>query len=220
MTFPFVALADPVPVAESGLPDVQAGLEEFVAEGAPWPQDDWLVLTRSDEQVVLIYVDADTVGFMSFRADGAAWEWDGSSLNDSCELRTALPADVGEVEWRLDPAFPQPDADTRVLHVLATERVCASGEPMGDRLIGPQIVDTEDSVLIAFAATPPPGDEQTCPGNPPAAVTVDLPAPLGERTLRDGRLITTNLAELMGVVPVSTPPGTSSINTPLPVPTT
>ena len=91
-----------------------------------------------------------------------------------------------------------------MVHLLATERECASGEPMGDRLRGPQVVETEDAVLIAFAATLQDGDEE-CPGNPAAAVTVELPAPLGERTLRYGRLITTDLTELIDSNPDSTP---------------
>jgi len=163
------------------------------------------VLSRSDEQVLIVYVDADSVGFMWFRSTGEGWKWEGSSLDDNCNLRTALPVGLGEVEWRLDPAFPSPDADTSVVHLLATERECASGEPMGDRLVGPQVVETDESVLIAFAATLQDGDE-VCPGNPEAAVSVELPAPLGERTLRDGRLITTDLTELIGTRPNSAPP--------------
>jgi hypothetical protein len=155
-TFPFSALADAVPVADSGLPEVQAALDQALSEaGLPWPQDDWLVLSRSDEQVLVIYVDADTVGFMDFGFRGRRLESEGGSLGDRCTLRTAMPAGLGEVEWQLDPAFSPPDADTTALHLLATERDCASGEPMGDRMLGPQIVETDDSVLIAFAATPP-----------------------------------------------------------------
>ena len=59
---------------------------------------------------------------------------------------------------------------------------------MGDRLLGPQVVETDDEVRIVFASIPLIGD-QNCPGNPPAAVTVVLDQPLGDRELLDGLLI-------------------------------
>jgi hypothetical protein len=215
-TFPFSALADPVPIEDSGLVKIKAELDQSISEaGDPWPQKGWLVLDQSDKRVLLVYVDAETVGFMVFRSTRKGWEWEGSSLNDRCRLRSAMPAGLGEVDWRFDPAFPRPDRDTTVVHLLVTERGCASGQPMGDRLRGPQVVATDDSVLIAFAATPPEGNEQTCPGNPSAAVTVELPAPLGERTIRDGRLIASDLAELIETEPSATPTQSPSTARPL-----
>jgi hypothetical protein len=38
------------------------------------------------------------------------------------------------------------------------------------------------AVRITFAAEPPPAD-QSCPGNPEASATVELPAPIGDREI-------------------------------------
>ncbi len=67
---------------------------------------------------------------------------------------------------------------------------------MGDRLLGPEIVETADAVLISFAAIAQYTDQE-CPGNPWAPVEVRLSEPLGERALRDG-LVVGDLARLLG----------------------
>ena len=204
-TFRLSALRHLVPVSERKLPGVQTGLQDFLADaGAPWPQTGWMVLTRSDEHVELIYVDGDNVGFMSFHSTAAGWKWDGSSLNDRCVLRTALPTGLGEVKWWLDRHFARPNADTTIVHVLVTEQECASGKPMRGRLRGPQIVETKETVLVAFAAAIQRG-AQTCPGNPATAATVRLSHPLGDRKLRDGRIITRDLAKLITTAPATAP---------------
>lgn len=97
------------------------------------------------------------------------------------------PLGLGEVTWELDPAFPAPGPSDTDIHVLATETACASGREMGDALRGPQIVETETEVLIAFAVESVVGGAD-CQGNPPTPVTVTLSAPLGERELRNGAL--------------------------------
>lgn len=126
-------------------------------------------------------------------------------------VRAARSLGVGTVIWaiasgcgatdapravQIDPAFARPDVNTTVLHLLVTERACASGRPMGDRLLGPQIVEIVDAVLIAFAAIPQ-GGGQDCQENPEAPVTVELASPLGERTLRDGRRIAIDITQLI-----------------------
>jgi len=202
--FRLVALRHLAPVDERKLPGVQAGLQDFLADVGPWPQTGWMVLTRSDVHVELIYVDSDNVGFMSFHSTAAGWKWDGASLRDRCVLRTALPTGLGEVNWRLDRHFARPNADTTVVHVLVTEQECASGKPMGGRLRGPQIVETKETVLVAFAAAIQRG-AQACPGNPATAATVRLSHPLGDRKLRDGRIITRDLAKLVTTAPTIAP---------------
>ena len=55
----------------------------------------------------------------------------------------------------------------------------------GRRSQGPQVIETEDAVLLAFAVVPIAGTA-TCPDNPSTAVTVKLSAPLGRRWVYDG----------------------------------
>jgi len=56
---------------------------------------------------------------------------------------------------------------------------------MGERLKGPQVRESAEQVLIAFAAVSLVGGA-TCPGNPSEAVAIELDAPLGDRSLLDG----------------------------------
>ena len=57
---------------------------------------------------------------------------------------------------------------------------------MGDAFRGPQVVETDTSVLVAFAVVPPVALTVTCQGNPSTPVTVELSQPLGHRTIYDG----------------------------------
>jgi hypothetical protein len=68
---------------------------------------------------------------------------------------------------------------------------------MGDRLLGPQVIETHSEVLIAFAAIPRTGSQE-CPSNLVEDVTLTLSAPLGDRHIRDGLVVPINLAERLG----------------------
>ena len=67
-----------------------------------------------------------------------------------------------------------------------TERECASGKSSEGRVVGPDILEVGDEVLVTFAVRPLGGDMQSCPGNPVTRVAVDLGSPLGDRQLLDG----------------------------------
>lgn len=92
-----------------------------------------------------------------------------------CDVRLMLPSGVGEVEWMLDPGAPTPVPSSTEIQVLVTERGCAGGQEMGERSLGPQVVETDDVVRIAVGVIPQAGS-QDCPGNPstpPARASVD-----------------------------------------------
>jgi hypothetical protein len=52
--------------------------------------------------------------------------------------------------------------------------------------MGPEVAETPDQVVVAFAARPLEAGDYTCPGNPPSAATISLSEPLGTRPLLDG----------------------------------
>ena len=71
------------------------------------------------------------------------------------------------------------------------ELACAGGAPPAEeRLIGPEVDEQPDAVVVAVAvALPPPREDgryQTCPGSPPVEVTIELDEPLGDRPVLDG----------------------------------
>ena len=197
-------------------PEVDEAVNEFLqsGEGGFWPQDGWQVVTISNSEVYVIVLqteeqareDAEArdleVSFDQGFGDGiddsilfsaqnvelteGSWRWAGSVSGEGCELESVLPSNLNRVEWILDPASPDPISDSTTVNLLATERECASGQPMGDRLLPPTVVETDEAVLITMAATPPPGDAFTCQGNPSQPVTVNLASALGDRELLEG----------------------------------
>lgn len=188
-TFPLAALADPTPIdaVDDGL---RAVLDGWLAndEGASWPQTGWVLLYDDGETAQFAAVSDEGVSFVGAEMGANGWIWSGASGSGLCDVRTSLPDGLGLVEWELDPAFPVPDADATEIHVLATERACTSATPMGDRLLGPDVVETDAAVLVTFAAIPLTGD-QDCPGNPSTPVTITLDASLGDRDLVDGMVV-------------------------------
>jgi hypothetical protein len=103
-----------------------------------------------------------------------------------CQPQRVLPPGLGEASWTLDPTEPRPGADTQTFTALVTERDCASGQSSEGRVVGPDILELDNEVLVTFAVRPLGGDMQSCPGNPVTRVQVDLGSALGDRQLLDG----------------------------------
>lgn len=182
-------LENPTPVTDID-PGLRSVLDDWLAtaEGQYWPQDGWVLLHATDERASFVHISDDQVSAIDAEMGANGWIWTGASGGGNCDVLLSLPAGVGEVEWVLDPDAPAPDPSSTEIQVLATERGCAGGQEMGDRLLGPQVVETDHAVLIAFGVIPRPG-AQECPGNPSTSVVVELDAPLGEREIRDGLVI-------------------------------
>lgn len=189
VAFPLGALADRIPV-EQVEPGLAAVLDDWVSgvEGTFWPQDGWALLYEDGEVAQFIWIGDDGVSFVSAEMGRNGWIWSGASGGGLCDVSRLLPDGLGAVEWAVDPAYPTPDASTTELHILATEVACTGASEMGERLLGPQVVETETAVRISLAAIPLAGGHE-CPGNPSTPVTIVLEAPLGNRELRDGLLI-------------------------------
>ena len=67
---------------------------------------------------------------------------------------------------------------------------------MGDRLLGPEVIETETEVLIVFAAQPQSG-ARTCQGNPETAIAIELSGPIGVRVMTDGLALASTLEDLL-----------------------
>lgn len=188
-------LAKIVPLGEGG---VSEAIRSFLSsdEGRHWPQADWLILRETRDEVLVVHQDVDGLAFMSVRSDGGPWMWAGSQGGAPCPLYYRVPEGLHAVDWRLHPEAA-PDAAATTLEVLVNEQECVNGQEIGDRLRGPQVVMTERAVRIAFAAEPPPGDAFDCPSNPDSAVTVELPAPLGDREIIEGLAIGIDLEDYL-----------------------
>ena len=201
-SFPVSALDEAPLLVDSGLVGVEEAIRPFLesGEGAFWPQDGWQVLHQTDDRVLLVYTDGTAsepqTAFMGVERDGGEWRWAGSSTGDECPLEVKVPGDLNAVDWRLDPSADPLTSESTVVHVLVTERKCASGQPVGDRLLGPEVVVTDTEILIAFAAQPQSG-AQTCPSNPEEPFTIELSGPVGTRAVTDGLALDESLADVL-----------------------
>ena len=187
-----------VPLAEGDPGGVAEAIETFLSdgEGQFWPQEDWLILRETENEILLVHDDAGDLSFMNVTRVDGQWEWDGAQSGGPCPLYYLMPDGLNAVDWRLEPAVP-PDPSATTLAVLVTERECVSGMELGDRLLDPQVVMTEDVLRIAFAAEPPEGSVFTCPSNPELAVTVELPEALGDREVMEGLAIGIELGDYL-----------------------
>ncbi len=198
-TFPVSALSSVEPLVGSGREHIEAAIAGFLGsdEGSIWPQaDEWQVLHEADQEVVLVFIDASspTIGFQTVLLVDGEWRWSGSQLGETCSLEARLPGGLNRVNWRVDPEFGLDSAGTTI-HLLATERECASGQAMGDRLRPPHVVIPNGEVRITLAADPLPGD---CPSNPEQPVVIELGTPLGDRPVVDGLTVLGDLVDLIG----------------------
>lgn len=193
VVLPLAAFRDAPPLDDAARDDVREALEN----AAPLVRSatGWFILHEDDESMVLGRPSADGVGVRAVSLRRTAAGWSALGLG-GCQRQPVLPDGLGSVSWRLDPATPEPTSEATEVHLLVTEDGCASGEPMGERLLGPQVVETDIQVLIAFAAISKVGGV-LCPGNPETAVTVPLDSPLGTRTLVDG-VPTIDVGALLG----------------------
>lgn len=190
--FPASALDQRIPVDEVDEPAVEA-LQRIVADppsGAayedieqPPPRQGWFVLRIDADTAVFGHGDQAPYSAAFLHRDDGEWELAG--WTSRCVPGVELPAGLGPVRVTFDPNHPRPQPEDTVVHLLVTEQACASGQPMGDRLRGPQVVESDDRILIALAVEVQMVPT-ACPANPSQPVTVELSQPVGDRPITNG----------------------------------
>ena len=152
--------------------------------GEPLPRGRWVVISIDDDSATFANLSAGGFYVAGVERRGDRWIFSGEASGLPCEPVVPLPPGLARVELHLDiGSMPSPDDTT--IDVLVTEQGCASGRHMGDALRGPQVVETDEAVLVAFAVVPVAG-VSTCPENPSDVVTIELSEPLGRRWVYDG----------------------------------
>lgn len=178
-------LIDPPSIDEVDHPAVEVLRAELRSEGpTPRPQGQWVVISIDSDSATFATRAEGGFGVMGIERRGDRWVLTGEAYGRACEPAIPLPAGLAPVEVLLDPDS-MPEAGDTTVDVLLSELGCTSGREMGDALRGPQVIETDTAVVVAFAVVPIAG-AAACPDNPWTAVAVELSQPLGERWIYDG----------------------------------
>ncbi len=171
------------PAAEAFRAQLDQADESFLGD----PSGEWSVFIRPDgEFVVFLQRSDDQDHWHPYRATGEQWElFGGAYSTPPCEPETALPFGVQVMEVGFDPSAGEPNPDSTTIDLLVKESGCASGQPPGERLLEPQILETDEAVFVVFGLMPLLGGAN-CPSNPSTPVTIELERPLGDRPILDG----------------------------------
>lgn len=158
-----------------------------------WPHssgpEEWYLLVRLDEHATFATGHPPTA-YVTMELEGDRWVSKGSGGGGSpCEPVALLPEGLSAVEWALDASYPAPAPGDTVLHVLVNRIECSGGQPVGDALVGPEVVERDGEVLVAFAAEALPSGSYTCQGTAPTPAEVMLDEPLPAGTIVDGRFL-------------------------------
>jgi hypothetical protein len=166
-------------------PDAAAeALRSHLIASPSMPRSGWIRVAHRADKAQFVTRDVDGDGWVVIGVGALQGRWSADFIAE-CHPEIVPPAGVNRAEWRLDPGFPPPAAGDRQIHVLINELACASGRSPEGRVLPPIIAPSETAITIAILVTSRPGG-QDCPGNPDFAMTVQLPDPLGGRTLLDG----------------------------------
>lgn len=132
-----------------------------------------------------------------------------------CTPVRATEPRIGIGTW--DPLVSPLASETMGITVGVTERACSGGEDPTPRLLPPEVVLDDDTVTITLFIRRVEGDEVTCEGLPPTPIDVELPEPLGDRTLLDGSTLPAREVVAPAAVeePVAAPPSLDEL--PMPV---
>jgi hypothetical protein len=174
---------------EAAADPAAAALRQHLAKDGPdidfLPDRGWTLAGMDADGAEFVAVGGDLgMKVVALESNGAG-KWLVTGWGD-CQPQRVLPPGLGEASWTFDPTEPRPGADARTFTALVTERDCASGTPSEGRVVGPDILEVGNEVLVTFAVRPLGGETQTCPGNPATRVVVNLDSPLGDRQLLDG----------------------------------
>ncbi len=181
--FPPEAIAG-IGLAELGLDPAAAVLRATIMDVPDYfPDSGWHRVAEVPGEATFVArgnADAPWLHIVVGDFDGAL----GPIVMGQCHLQPVAPEGVTLAHWWLDPAAPLPTKESTKIAILLREQACANGKPPVGRVLRPTIILDDDAILVAVAVTLTPGGAD-CPGNPPLAMELTLPEPLGGRPLLD-----------------------------------
>jgi hypothetical protein len=118
------------------------------------PRTGWMLVAATATRADFLSAIDDGWAYASFVPGPAGWVPD---VWGPCSPEVIVPG-LNVAEWTLDRDEPLPDPEATRFTALVTERACASGRPMGDRLREPNIWSTEPGIVVLFTVMPSEAD--------------------------------------------------------------
>lgn len=183
---PASTLTNPTSIDEVDHPSVDKLRQKIEQKNAIF-DGDWRVWAITDTAAEFYTADGRNYVYVDKNDNNNKWRLTGTDGGPGgepreCELRLALPEGLKQVRIGTDPDTPF-SADDPWVVLGVSDGGCSSGQ--GPIVFGPEVIETETDVTIAFAAIPRKGNH-TCEGSQPKRVVVDLSRPLGDRVVLDG----------------------------------
>jgi len=148
-----------------------------LAEDGGLPQRGWYVLARRKDRLLFAEGRGTSVASLTLVRRRGRWSFEMSGGCEPRAVRDGLPA----VPLRL--AFA-PDGGN-VVRLLVDDVACSSGRDARGRILTPRVWLARKAVTLTVHVRRAEGF-QTCQGAPPTPVDVELPEPLGGRSVLVG----------------------------------
>ena len=131
----------------------------------PLPRGLWVVISIDDDRATFATLADDSFWVAAVERRGDKWGPHGTSFQVARANRPSRfqPGSAGSRS--ASTPIPMPGAADTTIDLLVTEQGCADGREMGDALKGPQVIETDVAVLVAFAVIPVAGRSHL-PGQP------------------------------------------------------
>src|SRR5690606_7717575 len=87
--FQFSDLDEIIPLTEGGPGGVVEAVDPFLSsgEGQFWPQDDWLMLRDTPDEILLVHADNEGTAFLTVHLEDGQWVLGGSQMGGPCRTR-------------------------------------------------------------------------------------------------------------------------------------
>jgi len=148
-----------------------------LAEDGGLPQRGWYVLARRKDRLLFAEGRGTSVASVTLVRRHGRWSFEMSGGCEPRAVRDGLPA----VPFRSASA---PDHGN-VVRLLVDDVGCSSGRDARGRVLAPRVWLAREAVTLTVHVRRAEGF-QTCQGAPPTPVDVELPEPLGGRSVLDG----------------------------------
>jgi hypothetical protein len=153
------------------------------------PMHGWTLIGLDGDGAQFVAAGADPmlpIVSVTVRQDRGSWR---AIDGGWCEARRVLTAGINTASWELQGGQAE-NADAKRFVALVREEACASGRTAAGRIVGPEIREQPDAVIVTFGVRALEDRlTVTCEDALPTSVQVTLPHPLGHRMLLDGAFL-------------------------------